>query len=467
MATELVGLIDQATDPLPHAELLHSSWGALSEAVEQIATAEEYEPGEHGHPGIEAILAINTRLGQSPYPEPLQTEKEGSLLAWGSWDVRVHAASSAMRLAQRFADTHPEILDDLELFARDPVRTVRLQVAQSVNGLWDVARVRMWELADYIAMSERDIGVLAYFIGGPLHRFVGADAAHAERLLSTILDRIPAPKLNEQSGLNDFYEAVGTLVAWRSINADSPVAWARFGTWIDDPVNGDKFLWALLFSLRSALFLGYRAPAMLEDVALRKRAKRMFEGVVVAAVAAKQRAEPVLRSGAVSDAVKVPMVALSSVGDRLLDHVCNQFYFGSGAFRQSSEESSGVEGQSEKLAFLEDYHELLGEIGQHGSAHAIHRLIELYVFLAEASPANVFDHVASIITGPAVGENYHLEGLGAGTLISLVRVYLADYRAIFDDPARRSHLVAVLETFSSAGWPEALLLLYELPDLLR
>jgi hypothetical protein len=32
---------------------------------------------------------------------------------------------------------------------------------------------------------------------------------------------------------------------------------------------------------------------------------------------------------------------------------------------------------------------------------------------------------------------------------------------------RRQKLVEVLELFSSAGWPDALRLLFELPDLLR
>jgi hypothetical protein len=52
-------------------------------------------------------------------------------------------------------------------------------------------------------------------------------------------------------------------------------------------------------------------------------------------------------------------------------------------------------------------------------------------------------------------------------MVELVRLYLADHRQIFDAAARRRTLVAILELFSSAGWPEALKLLFELPDLLR
>jgi len=63
-------------------------------------------------------------------------------------------------------------------------------------------------------------------------------------------------------------------------------------------------------SLRGVLFLGYRSPVNPEDVALRRRAKRVLERVMAAAVDAKQKAEPILRSGGMSDADKAPMEAL-------------------------------------------------------------------------------------------------------------------------------------------------------------
>jgi hypothetical protein len=116
---------------------------------------------------------------------------------------------------------------------------------------------------------------------------------------------------------------------------------------------------------------------------------------------------------------------------------------------------------------LQDYASVLDQIGKKGSARTIHHLIDLCVFLVEAAPADVFDHIAGILTGPGVSEYYQFESLGAQALVALVRVYLADYRSIFEDPDRRARLVTVLEIFSAVGWPEAMKLLYELPDLLR
>jgi hypothetical protein len=174
-----------------------------------------------------------------------------------------------------------------------------------------------------------------------------------------------------------------------------------------------------------------------------------------------------LRSAEASDTDKTHMEALYIAGDRLLHHACNQIYFGSGAFRQSNDGSPCVVEATEKQRFLQDYRGVLDQIGRHGSARTIHHLIDLYVFLVEASPADVFDHITAILTGPGVTENYQFESLGADALVALVRVYLADYRSIFENPDRRTKLVAVLEIFSDVGWPDALKLLYELPDLLR
>jgi hypothetical protein len=91
----------------------------------------------------------------------------------------------------------------------------------------------------------------------------------------------------------------------------------------------------------------------------------------------------------------------------------------------------------------------------------------LYGYLADAAPETVFDRLAELLVGPARREGYHFESLGSDALVRLVRRYLADHREVFEDAGRRARLVAVLELFSGAGWPKALELLYELPDLLR
>ena len=145
LTTTLVETIDLARNPEPHPETLHSSWGAVSNAVERIAKSDAYDPNAPQQPDLDTILSLIGRLQASPHPEPRDGQSEG-MMAWGNWDVRVYAASSLMALARRFADQRPEILDRLETCVFDPTPTVRLQVAQSLNALREIDRDRSGRL---------------------------------------------------------------------------------------------------------------------------------------------------------------------------------------------------------------------------------------------------------------------------------------------------------------------------------
>jgi hypothetical protein len=464
----LVETIDAAQDPAPHPETLHSSWAAVSNAVELIAKSAAYDPNAPEQPTLDTILALTERLRASPYPEPRDEQNDG-MMAWGNWDVRVYAASSLMELAKRFADQRPQILDLLEACLADPTPTVRLQVAQSLNALWDIARDRMWTLVTSVAEHETDHGVLGFFISGPLQRFAGVDPDRCERLLSAVLNRLPDQgRTSEKRGRDSVEEAAGDLIALLFVKAANANAWAWVTRWVDDLVSGDPYLWTMLAALRGVFFFGYERDAYSEARAMRGRAQDVLSAVVTKAVAAMTTAEPVLRDSKQTDTNNQAMEALYIAGERLLDQSCSQLYFGSGAFRPgSNEESPGLPDVRAKQQFLADYGIILDQIGQNGAARTIHHLIDLYAYLADAAPDIIFDHIAAILVGPAVEENYQFESLGADALVALVRRYLADYRAVFENQQRRARLVAVLELFSSVGWPDALKLLYELPDLLR
>jgi len=163
-------------------------------------------------------------------------------------------------------------------------------------------------------------------------------------------------------------------------------------------------------------------------------------------------AEPILLDNKRGSTERQAMEALYISAERLLDQSCSQLYFGSGAFRPSNnKDGPGLLDVSGKQRFLADTRTILDQMGQNGSARTIHHLIDIYAYLADAAPDVSFDHIAAILIGPAIEENYQFEALGADALVALVRRYLADYRAVFEDQKRRARLVAVLETFSSTG----------------
>jgi hypothetical protein len=452
----------------PHPQTLRSSWGAVSNAVEQIAKSDAYDPSAPGQPDLDAILSLIERLQASPYPERQDSQNDG-MMGWGNWDVRVYAASSLMALAKRFSDKRPRILDRLEACLTDETPTVRLQVVQSLNVLWDIDRDRMWTFVGHVAEHEDNHGILGFFISGPLQRLAGAEADRCELLLSTILNRLPEKGSSvERRGRDSVEEAAGNLIALLYVKFASQNAWTWVVYWVDNLTRGEPYLWTMLSTLRGVFLFGYQADGDPEGIAMRGRAQSVLAAVVTSAVTAMTTAEPVLRDNKQNETDRQAMEALYVAGERLLDQGCNQLYFGSGAFRQSNDEDSpGLIDALGKRRFLTDYRAILGQIGEHGSARTVHHLIELYAFLADAAPDAIFDQIAAILVGPATKDNYQFESLGANALVALVRRYLADYRAVFEDQERRARLVAVLELFSSVGWPDALKLLYELPDLLR
>jgi hypothetical protein len=164
----------------------------------------------------------------------------------------------------------------------------------------------------------------------------------------------------------------------------------------------------------------------------------------------------------------MPLRSNRKAAAQLLEHSCHQLYFGSGTFKHGNDgEDPGLQSMDSMRNFLRDYEIILDRIGEAGLASSIYHLVELYEFLLSAAPELVFDKLAVLLVGPASRQGYQFESLAADVVVRMVRTYLSDYRGIFESSERRANLVAILEIFSDAGWPQALKLLYELPDLLR
>lgn len=466
-AARVLETIQRLDDPPPRTETLHATWGSVSNAVEKIAGAEAYNPDDEEHPSLSELLALVDRMSLSQYPEPRDDSGSG-MMAWGNWDVRVYAAASLLDLARRFGDREPAFVGRLPPLLSDPVPTVRLQVAQSLNALWEVSRQTMWEMVEFVARKETHSEVLGFFVGGPLMRLSGPEPDRCEAFAAAILARQSRSSSEDGKRKREsFDEAFGHLAANLWVGRGRPLANKWIETWTADLVYGQAYLWPLISALRAALFVRF-VEGTSEAVAVQERAQGVLYAIVIAASRALAEATSTLTGKAADKAERQRAENLHRAGESLLDHACNQLYFGSGAFRNGNEkEPPGLASSEVMRLFLDEYSATLDVIGQAGTPRTLHHLVELYEFAAAAAPEAVFDRVSDLLVGPAAREGYHFESLGSDVLVRLVRRYLADHRAVFDDEVRRARLVRVLELFSSAGWPEALKLLYELPDLLR
>jgi len=153
--------------------------------------------------------------------------------------------------------------------------------------------------------------------------------------------------------------------------------------------------------------------------------------------------------------------------EKVIHHAMNQLYFGSGAYTGGGGGGPGLPDAGAMARFLTDYADVLALLGRAREPATLHHLIELYEFLVPGDPVMVFEAIHAILLGRGEEEGYHHESLANTAVVRIVQRYIADHRAIFEDESRRARLVAILRLFSEVGWPDALKLLYDLPDLLR
>lgn len=459
---KVVAAIDGQNGAAVNAETLHAAWGYVSNGAVRIAESDAYKPGDEGNPLADELLTLLDQLSESPYPEA--SDEISRTMAWGNWDVRVYAAQGYLALARKGQDSSFEPRLRRMLF--DPVPTVRHQISSALNTLWDVARPTMWKLMELVAEHETNPEALAFFVSGPMGRMAGADPDRCISIVSNLLEIAEANAVVKEEGRSELAEAVAAIAARLWLGRGHATAKQWIDDWITNRSVGKRFVARLISELRSLLFLKWDNEIEVNrGAAIQNRSRELLSAIVDANIADLNQAKNLLLEG--EQDLGTQLYRRSA---QQLEHAGNQLYFGSGASaaaRGNPNFSNNLSSRQRKEEFLVEYGEILQKIGDTGISSIVYHWVELYEFLSEASPESVFDRVSELLLGPAAQDGYQFESLAETALVRFVQMYLADYRSVFADNARREQLVKVLELFSRAGAPEALRLLYELPDLLR
>ncbi|WP_315730732.1 MULTISPECIES: ATP-binding protein [unclassified Bradyrhizobium] len=369
---------------------------------------------------------------------------------------RVDGAEAIMYLCRVDAGTAVRFSGDLRRLVGDAHPAVRFAVAWRLVMLWDTARDLMWELADTIAERETNPRVLRFFADF-LIRVLHVDPAHVERLVFALL-----PKA-EQFGAkakDDLMEPLGSITVILWVTHAREAARGRLDFCLSDPPAHDAEISHALHSIRGGLVAGY-GTSDANDAAIRARCQQ-FAAKLIEVCATGMQAFFDLAPEARTEAGKDS----ATVFAKLLDNMCDQFFFASGAFRNNANDEEPLARNSLKNAFLNDNYEAFRRIGDIGTPHTIFHLIEMLGYLVPADPPRVFDLVAHALLTGGRKQRFQFESLGADRFVQVVGVFLADHREVFSDTGRRDQLVACLEAFVDAGWPAARRLLYRLPELL-
>jgi len=462
--TEATIAMFDANAPALHASAEQPVWGNISNAVERIAGSEAYIPGSEGMPSIDAFLRVLDRLWASRFPEPGETE--GSARSYGNWEVRVYAAEAYVQLADRFGEERPEIIDMIEAVLADAVPVVRMQAAENLQVLRRVAPEKMWELAARVVRNEPNVDVLTFHVGGVLTRLIWHDVDRAEGLIEIVEQRRRCFVRRENLGRDELSEVLGGLVAelWVGQNRERALQWLL--EWMQDLVTSEDLLTAFISPLREAFIARY-ASGKDNDPSLSDRAQRGAMLILEACSSAATESYAALIADNCEGAAREAAIARYRAAEHIINHLMNQLYFGSGAYRESSDPSQGLATVDAMRSFMADYRQMLLLLSESHEPATHHHLIELYEYLIPGDPAGVFKALHGLLLGAGMREGYHHESLALKLIVRIVTRYLADYRTLFEDEACRTCLLEILRLFSDVGWPDAMKLLYDLPELLR
>lgn len=463
-ATEAAIVMYDANAAFLHEKTEQPVWGHISNAAERIAGSNAYTPGAEGLPSIEAFLSVLRRLWASRYPE--LRESGNSANSWGNWEVRVYAANAYVSLADKFGEAHPEIVDMFDAILADPIPSVRLQAAQNLQVLSRIAPERMWALAERVARDEPNLEVLAFFLGNVLYRFTWHEVERCEMTIEIALSRRHGFERQNESSRDQLSEMLGGLAAQLWVRQERPKALGWLTDWTTDPAANRGLMMAFLSPLREAFFARYAAGED-HDPALTDRAQQAAMAILETCSAAAAQSHTAVMIERVEGADREAGIATYRAAEDVIHHLMSQLYFGSGAHTDSGEPNGGLESADAMQRFMRDYQPMLNLLANSYEPSTQHYLVELYEYLIPGNPAGVFDALYGLLVGAGRREGYHHESLATGIIVQIITRYIADHRSLFENDARRAALVEILRLFSDAGWPEALRLLYDLPELLR
>jgi len=215
----------------------------------------------------------------------------------------------------------------------------------------------------------------------------------------------------------------------------------------------------LLVALRNVVTSPAQGASSSAQDGARKRAIGFYRNALAAAV---RELSPDRLSVAQPEAIR----ARIQVAAGIANEVAQGLFFGSLA--HAFQENPGSAPAPTRARFFAEGRELLNELATLGLAPVAHNVIQILESLIDvADPTEIFLLVATTIRA-SKPFGYQYESLAVGHVVSIVRRYLADFRALFVDSAEaRAGLRDILDTFVDAGWTETHGLVYSLDAIFR
>ena len=448
------------SDTAANKEIINSLWHKLTDCVAILGRIANTLEGE-SFTFCRQVLLEGAKHEQ-PKPNPLYDDQSDSS-AYSPYP-RHEAASGLLRLA--FHQPDPEILDAIEILARDPVRSVRMVTAMELSMVYVKAPDRFWHIMDNRAIHERNRVVQEHLYS--TLTYVAArkeeNEAKTTHIMAKLLEHTPLPP--GKQGLSDPF---ADLLMWLAIDRQN--SWAL--KIIEDRFLKDPIQYAnILTRIVNKVMENYIVPKYLEIPNGRKMARRAIEWLEkVIDVVSKRIGElyKILKEHETEEVAK----QLHDTYE-VIERVITCLYY------EVAHEESQSEKQTEEISielrceFYKIVNPLMKRVidfaqnPEHGLMFAptAHYFMQLLTSFLRCNPEEVL-HLAAGVVKSSEPFGYNLDAIAVRDVVEFVEIVLADHRDEVRDGESLEDLLNLLDMFAKTGWSDALKLVWRLDEVFR
>jgi hypothetical protein len=407
--------------------------------------------------GLARKILLAGASNAEPQPDP---ERDADFDRSEGWSEapRIQAAAGLMQPACTEEGTNESVLAGIDKLAADPVAAVRAQIAMRLNLLRKGAPQQMWRIAEEFRDGEPSTAVRRALVRA-LPRMGPTDT----RRVAEFAEALHASAATEEGAKALRGACVELLTDLHIWKGDAPAGVYLRQAILTEPGIHREETRRLAVTLRDPLAHGDDTPG---QMSLRARAIALCEFALQGAAGEFDcQMERVKRKGTAGDETDEDFLRLRGAAE-MLDAVASEVYFASGVFQLRQGKPDPISPERRRRLYVETG-PLLDRLAEVPVAKVIHRLAQTLEGMIEFDPRGVFLRFARVI---ALGRQtrYETETLAVNVFVRVVERYLAEYRTLIgSDAEMREALVAMLDTFVDAGWPQARRLTYGLHELFR
>lgn len=437
------------------------AWGDLAGACNSVVKFDGLTCESDDGAFVKRVL-VEAADYPEPQPHPESERSFDKFPSWGSPAARVDAAHGVIRMARHASCVDPELLEVIRRLSADPVPAVRYQIASNLVSLYHTAPDLMWELLESFSRADESRGVLRVLLDVPLRRLAAHHPDRVTELVRAIFERI-----REGEGAEEVRKRCASVLVGLSLWQRHPGSGELVNRVAGDPTTYIYEANQIVFDLRGLLNLGPVEPPNGNQDAVRAGSFRLMERILRAA---RDRIQSIEVKNSATPSEPWSSEDQEEAGKLLglVDSVCMQVYFASGAYTDGGADQNKVPmGVPERSRFLREAREILELASEIGYPSHIHHLLETLEYLVTFDPEGVFLLVGRVVRNGRRG-GYQYESLASDLIVRFVERFIAEFRHVLQESEEcRRTLIETLDTFVDAGWANARRLTYRMEEIFR